>query len=116
MEKMSLVTKILVCAVLALMIGTGYLYAAAPSFGRIECNASTATALYAGGPYRSITFQNQTTSGTAFLAPSISVSTMNAGIILSPSLGTSYTISNGAETWYCKSELGITTIGYTILH
>jgi hypothetical protein len=91
----------------------------ATASGQVTC-AATPTLLYATtqsgnpSPYGrlSVIFQNQSNQAV-YISPSSSITTSNAGVMLTQGQGVTFDRSNGQVSWYCITASSTATVGWT---
>lgn len=88
-----------------------------PIFGQVSCSG-TAAQLWAGQSTnqqarQSVFLQNHSASVSVYIAPSSTITTSNAGILLAP--GGGIVVENRNEPWYCRTAASSATVGYTVL-
>jgi hypothetical protein len=81
--------------------------------GQVSCT-TTPTLIYIALPnVQTMTIQNFDTANTVYIAPTSSIKTTTAGMILAPLGG--WVVQNQYVPWYCVTSSATVVVGYTIL-
>lgn len=82
--------------------------------GRILVSTTPVT-IYAGGPYKSMWFVNETPASPVLVSPGSGAVTASNGLILSSNMGVVGIVrENGAEPWVSVTTSGTATLYYFI--